>query len=252
MQLTHLPSLCSAFQPTSCVVSILWSPVIPHSVARPSATSHSEPRPKAPWVPALSHVLGPTVDDWLSHHHWPLVALHVVGEASVSPSLWSMNAMHLSVNKQMVVLFPFALIWFAVVFPLLGFFPTFFRLARTCGETQWELFVRRKWHVACMVETGVNIGWPPCSELFHTWVWRNSLVEDFLSEETCIILLQGYVVTPLKAQILLLICPAELISIIFLFPALSFFSLHWHYRLWGPHQINFKVSVEGKWKSKYF
>lgn len=49
-------------------------------------------------------------------------------------------------------------------------------------------------------------------------------MEDFLSEETCVILLQSYVVTPLKAQILLLICPAQLISIIFLFPALSLFS----------------------------
>lgn len=79
VQLTLLSSLCSAFQPTSCVVSILWSPVMPHSVAMPPAASHSEPHPKAPWVPALSHVLGPTVGDWLSHHHWPLVALHVVG-----------------------------------------------------------------------------------------------------------------------------------------------------------------------------
>lgn len=224
---------------------------MPHSVARPPAASHSEPRPKALWVPALSHVLGPTVGDWLSHHHWPLVALHVVGEASVSPSLWSMDAMHLFVNKQMAVLFSFGLIWFVVVFPLLGCFPTFVRPPRTCGETLWELFVRRKWHVACMVESGVNTGFPPCSELFHTWVWRNSLVSDFLPEETCIILLQGYVVTPPEGTDTPFDLP-QLISIILPFLALSFFSLHWHYRLGGPHQINLKVSVEGKWKSKYF
>nr|BAE90471.1 unnamed protein product [Macaca fascicularis] len=28
------------------------------------------------------------IGDWLSHHRWPLWALHVVWEAPVSSSLW--------------------------------------------------------------------------------------------------------------------------------------------------------------------
>lgn len=48
------------------------------------------------------------------------MALHVVGEASVSPSLWSKNATHLSVDMQMVIIFSFGLIRFGLVFPFPG------------------------------------------------------------------------------------------------------------------------------------